>query len=855
MKIGKEVIFLIAAIAFLIGFFYIQPAYTGFQVGGDPNDPPIVIPPEPEIEILLSQDTFIQSQPINGQTRINISGEIKSSDKVIATIGNVVSEKSLLDIIKDLKVPHTQIPTIYTGDNPESSKTLTFDSSGFKAVGIKLRKGSNVESLSLSIEGKQHNNEYLTYPKLDFGAKGTYNDWEYFGDLDSYATDAIIPTGLEESNTEETPQISPGVKYCEKVILPSSKSYKLTAKYKKITSVGIPRLEILNTDSTSIGECNLPTSVDSSSDWRDCIIDFDFPIEGEKFICFIVDGQGALVELSQDEEVTPVNPDSTGFTCDTSCQHNFPKDYYIKAFEGIYPKKLQTLENLPDWETSSSISRLSLNNYLANCQTYDFSEQFCMVPLKVISDSAGEIELKNLEINYRKDLSQYTENDLYDLSLPESIINIENPQFINIPLNIFLLFAPDPPSATLIIETTIGLETNESFNIIGKGLISNPISSTESKIEFTKTTLTNYQNDDIIITLGLKDDVTSAISQLLIYQNNISSIKNSNLDQTQKDSQALDINLAIDTLTTNFPRSISKKTIVKFKPSSIDYQTLRSEIPIQSGFESAIYELQSRINVDAEAQLVDIMYYSGNKETITFIKKTITSSQPLSNAEIIERIPKSVASSALDIKFRGQPTILRQDPIVKFIFPQISIQNPGIISYIVAGDVMSYIEESNLLYIPTGISNDLIGVDCGNNFCNYLEDYISCPEDCSCGNNICEASEDANTCFQDCGQKFPWSIVITITIIVLLSLYGIYFYMSVFRDPDRYKAYMDKLRGTPLIGLFMKKKKIFKSPRDKIKLKQFISNALAKGFKKEQVKSTLIKKGWTKEQIEEAFKK
>lgn len=858
MKIDKDIMFFVVTLVFLIGFFALNPVYTGFQVANASNTT------TPEIEIFLSQDTFTQSQLIGGQVIVNLSGTIYSNDKIIATIGNVVSEKSLVDIVRNLNIPHKQIQqTVYSGNNPESSKIITFDSSGFKAVGIKIRKGANVESVDLSIKGLQHNNNYPTFPQLDFGAKGVYNDWEYFGGIDGYETQAITGGGLDENNPELTPSFSPNTnaypfRFCEKVSLPRSKSFNLSVKYRNDASVGRLKLEILDLQDYGLdGDCDLSSSRDiGNSVWHSCIADFNFPISGVKLICLSVENTGARVFISQ-EEVSP----STGYRC--PIEQDLPtyncgtdsNDYYVKAYEGIYPKKLKTEEPLLAWETTASISKLSINNYLSNCAPYDNDNIFCMVPLKVISESAGKIELKDFKIDYKKSGFSYREEEIYNLDFTESAIELENATLVGIPLEVFLLFAPDQTNTTIRIETTTGLQAEAPFNIIRHGLITDPIPTTKSKIQSTKNILTNNQNDDVTVALGLQDDVTLAVNKLVTFESNLSLIETSTiLTQVEKDSRATAINLQIDALTNNLPRSVSKKTVLKFKPSGIDYSTLSSEIPIQPGYEPAIYDIQNQINVGAEAQLVEVLYFSGNKKTVTVIKKTIKTQQPLTNIEIIERIPKTLAQSASEITFNIQPTVLRDDPIVKFVFPQISSQNPGIISYAVQGDLMSHVEETNLLYIPTDISKNLIGIDCGNNFCNYLEDYISCPEDCTCGNNVCDSGEDDNTCFQDCGKGFPIVITVTIVIIILLALYGVYFYMYIYRNPERYRAYMEKLRKIPLINFFIKEKKVFKSEQDKIRLKQFVSNALSKGFKKEQITSTLLNKGWTKEQIGEVFK-
>lgn len=74
-------------------------------------------------------------------------------------------------------------------------------------------------------------------------------------------------------------------------------------------------------------------------------------------------------------------------------------------------------------------------------------------------------------------------------------------------------------------------------------------------------------------------------------------------------------------------------------------------------------KLQDLITIDATIIKSKITYPEKEESAMT-IKKSITTTEPIENAKIVETIGKGIASKASDIIFAEQPEIIEQDPIV-----------------------------------------------------------------------------------------------------------------------------------------------------------------------------------------------
>ncbi|MBS3145451.1 hypothetical protein J4414_01480 [Candidatus Woesearchaeota archaeon] len=867
--------FLVFAAVFIS---FTDPAFTGFvshdlngtnQTENQTITPNVTLIPSPLLRIELTQKSFDQGRLLTGLIKLNMSGIVTQDDVLTLSTDNQISERKLVDIIRTLNVPYRELQTIYTGENPQTVKTLTFNEAGSQLVGVRIRSKSNTASFKLNVEGKELNGQFPTFPKVDIGAKSLYNDFEYYGDLASYDNTPISPSTLELTNPEEQIIItnSPKTFYCERINLPESRAFKLSAKYQRTEntlSFGDMKMKILNfPDFTPVptGECDLPEETNLA--FHDCDAVLDRPIKGEKLICFFSSKDqhpNGLAKLSIDPATSIQNQDSNGYACNEGfeCDKTVPTDYYIRAFPGIYPKILSTKEEFKNWSTSPSIEILSFNNHLNICEPFDFSRTFCMVPVKISSESAGIIELSNFELKYTKDGSAFAPvTELNDLTYLQSSLELTKPVTLDIPIEVFNLAAPQTKTAVLKAQTSSGLSGEKSYdvNLIESEVTLEPIPAIKNRISISKTLLQRLQKDELTAALGLMEKMNSVFTELVKFEDTIKGIEAAiNITQVEKEVKISEISTQLDEILKQVPRDYDIKTSFKFTPSSLSFEELSSEIPIKqdTSYKSAVLSLQDEVTVEAEARVVDILYTNGETKTATSITKIIKPKKPLTNVEIIEKIPKEMAQSVSEIGFDTPSTTLKDDPVVKFVISEISPESPGRITYAVYKESLDYVEDTLTLYLPASISNELIGVDCGNNYCNFLEDYTSCSEDCLCGNNVCDIGEE-NTCPSDC-KKFPWGIVIGLILIGLLTAGGAYYYLVLYRNPEKKKAFLEKMGKIPVVNIFFKPKKLFKSQQELQSLKLFVKNASLKGYSKEQIKQTLIKKGWKPEQINEAFK-
>jgi len=866
--LAKEHYLAFSVFILFVVVFITSPTYTGLVVNNETNQTGglnTTYIPSPLLKIELASKSFDQGRLITGLIRLNLSGRVSQDSTITLSTNNQSSELKLVDLVRSLNVPYRELQTIYKGENPSPTKQLTFNSAGSQLVGIKVRSKSNVVGFKLNIEGKESNGQFPKFPRIDVGSKGLYNDWEYYGNLGSYDPAPVAASELELTNTEEQIIItnSPKIFYCEKINLPESRAFKLSAKYQKTSSLGDLKLKILSSDFSEIPTAGCDLTENEDLNWHDCDAVLDRPLKGENLVCLYSDKDqniNGLAKLSIDPSTTPENPNSNGYVCnqDFDCDLTSPTDYYIRAYPGIYPKILSTKETFQNWATSPEIEKLSFNRHLSICEPFDFSKIFCMIPLNVISDSSGIIDLSGLELTYSKDGSTFAPvTELNDLTYIESSVEIVDIAELQIPIVTFNLVAPPTKTAVLKAETSTGLtaEKNYDVNLVESEVTLEPIPATLNRISIAKTTLTRLKSDKTTAALGLMGKVNSVFDELIKIESSINLIKAStNLTQTEKEIQILGTNTQLDEILKQVPKNYDIKASFKFSPSIMSFEELSSEIPIKqdNSYKIAVLKSQDKVKIDAEAKVFDIIYPNGVKQTATTITKTITSAEKLTNVEIIEKIPKSTAKSVSEIGFDTPATTLKADPVVKFIIGEISPDSPGKITYAVYKDVLFDVESTSTLYLPTQVSNDLIGIDCGNNFCNFLEDYTSCPEDCLCGNNACDIREEL-TCPSDC-KGFPWGLIISLIVIAILTTGGIYYYLVIYKDPIKQKKFMEGLRKIPVLGIFFEERKLFKNPRELQSLKTFIRDAASKHYSRQQIEQILLKKGWKAEQINEAFK-
>ena len=156
-------------------------------------------------------------------------------------------------------------------------------------------------------------------------------------------------------------------------------------------------------------------------------------------------------------------------------------------------------------------------------------------------------------------------------------------------------------------------------------------------------------------------------------------------------------------------------------------------------------------------------------------------------------------------------------------------------SYFINGEVFVGLSDTKTVLVPkSGItlagSNEVLV--CGDGKCAvflvegekfYLEDEISCPEDCA--------------------SKVSWSGIFVVFMIGVLIVVAVSTYLKFFGSGK------NKIKSKGVVDKAM----LFSSLNDEKSLKDYVVKSIGSGVAKEKVVDVLLKRGWTKEQVDYIF--
>lgn len=220
-------------------------------------------------------------------------------------------------------------------------------------------------------------------------------------------------------------------------------------------------------------------------------------------------------------------------------------------------------------------------------------------------------------------------------------------------------------------------------------------------------------------------------------------------------------------------------------------------------------------DVDVRTSMKFFTYSTpSSSQDLTLVKKTIKTGTKGFN--IIEEVPQQMGSVIDDLYFTIKPTQVSTNPLAI----SISVNDKSTeFYYITQGNAIDQVSKIQTIIVPTKSQTRGKGsykeARCGDGICvNFLEDEISCPEDCK--------------------MKVRWGWIITLVIMLT--------------------------GGVFLINFYIKKKKtkiatLFKTPKDEESLKTYVSTALKSGKAKQDIKIILINKGWSSIQVDYIFRK
>ena len=786
-----------------------------------------------ELFINLTKTNYTSNEKLQGFLKISLNSPLSKDSKIRINLENQIYEYLFLDILNKSRMQYSISQPIEIASAQNTTKILIFSESSVQKIGLEIPANSTVTDINMKIEAFEKDNSFPSYPYIDV-ASDDIIEWHYFGSLIDYVNETY-PSSLDLTREEFEYIKDNSTVYCNVMDLPYSKDFNFSIKYSKQAEGGNITLLVMSCESCSGNSftayggsdtCDLPES--ATSDWHSCALSFKnlgnpVPIKGKYLVC-----DHSPPPISQTATfyslITDKSPTNIAYTCNSStlsngrviCTKKSNNNYYMKVGIGNYSKKLDTQIQFSDWLTSYSFAS-SLTDYLKTCIA---SGYYCVVPLKVSSDSEGILKFSDLSLNFIKPdgissgTSQFTdiattEGNLYKINNVDLTLNKTN---ITILLSIFNVTVPEPETSD-IYSLTISLDstTDNKYITVTSTAAPSSIDSLQYEIktsrETLQSTLADPKSQEILDYLNLKTSLTSALSTLNSYETELQTIKTSNLTAEQKQ-------LKVDLISSNY--NAIKKDIIEIKIKGevtsklkIEPLDIKDAMLAKDQNKDEAFSLQDSFVIASTLKSFQIIKDDSIEEK-TIIKKNIKSNAQTSEIYVVEEIPKEIASKISDIEFKNKDyEVLENDPIVRFYFKTL---NTAEISYMVNKDLSLISAEPKTIIVPKTEKSVQLWT-CGDNKCTVpYEDRIICPEDCK--------------------GKIPYLFIAIIVIIAALAI--------------AFLAFSKKIK-------FAKKEII--SKQDYETLKTYIQNSLKQGLKKEQISQILLGKGWKQEQINYAFKK
>lgn len=782
------------------------------------------------LSLNISKISYAPNESIDGTAVIFFNRPVSWDTSVKLSITNSTSvSKKLKALFDELSISYKSEAGKAALSNPTSSKTLSFSEAGSQQISLKLPKSAAVNSIDADIEGLQLNSTYPSSPSINVANDNTV-EWQYSGSLSGYL-DRSYPSNLDQNTDSPTIVKDNGLYYCEIFNLPSSKDFRISAKYSMYSATSTTGNMTATISSfqnasgsytlTGSNRCLLQEPSSTTASWFSCDISLANQVSGNYMVC--VQNRNMT---NQNNNVYKLSTDSSTATKAFTCQNNggacasFTNNFYLAVQPGNYSTSFSERQKLSQGETQYSLKQ-SITNYLSSsaCQ----STGDCAVPLYVSSNSKGKILISNLLIQYTSGGVTREEKNFYDLSSqPGAIyeinsINISQNLSTNVSVSLDSVSDLTSPSSSgryeLIFEVSPGPKEKIAFNV-NSSLQASPGTSVETYLQNTKgkveSLLSSYP---LMLKLTeLEPQMASALETISARQQEVSSILSSNESNSSRLEQ---IRTEVKTLVSQLPKSIISKQSIADKVS-VSPQDIPENILNPGQSVEKVYFYQKTLSINANANLYEITFFGGPIAQLTFVEKTISNVKP--GSKVYESIPSYVIGSG-DIAFDPQ-----ENPVSDGLF---EFGSASKISYVYEGNLLTQLGLLKTFVIPselpTAIKQTL--ATCGDNVCSILQ----------VGDEEIRI-EDEITCPQDCKPKAPWTWII---IIIVLGVIGIAYINFFSKKGNMFSSKKDD-------GLFA-------NPKDLQNLHDYISKASEKGVTREKIHEILLSKGWTKSQVDHAY--
>jgi hypothetical protein len=748
------------------------------------------------LSLTLSTDRIAQDDTIEGTITINFLDEVNAEEVLTASIGTskeFTIEELLLSSGYELGYRDFE----YEVTNAESTKNISFTTAGESYIGIQIPRYSEIESISFTIEGSTYSSSFPTSVKLDVGGEGTY-DWFYLGDFINYTGTTLSSADLDGAY-EGTGYIQDNdTYYCELISLPLGKHFNISATYTQVGTYGDMYATILSvpTGNPNYGWsggadiCDLPETAGS------CQIEVAYPIEGTYMICIYSTGEYNSSEYIFSLPLDTTSSTDTAYSCplaqDSLCEETGFSNFFIYAEAANYNNSLNGEAGLETWETFTSSIITGIKYYVGSEPfTGICNEEVCSVPISISTESAGVINLSNLQVDYDYNGVAQSTSTFYNLEIPVGNIteiddsDLEEGLTATIALSLLNLSESDLGDYTLALSF-LDATISETFSI----LTEDEIYDAASLID---TFSSRYE--------GYLDETTNEYQVLLMLERvqTIETILDT-LDSLKPQVGFVDE----DTLFANVQNLIEDEIWeITISTGSSDILVVEpSGIPSSLGDEEEIYLMQDSISVTGKEKNVNLEYYSGNTTSYTFIEKEIEAQETIEGL-LYEKLPTDVES----VLYSERPTIT-DDNLGKY---SLSLSEGETSTFYYMAAETYGIEDFSTIVITEELEEEEEIVD--QEF--VYEKNIS-------------------------NSLFPTSTIIIIVIVLILAL-GLISLIT-FKD----KIFKKKTSA------YVKPSAPTQSSDPTV---DFVKKAFAKGISEQTLIQTLKKKGWKEDKIKEVLRK
>lgn len=842
---------------------------------------------EAQLTLNLSRDKFGTGQQLEGTLEIDLSQPVPKDTALIFIINDIShSTKTISNITSKVQVYKHPADVAQIG-TPIPSKELIFAGPGSLVdLALDLSQGGaftqtdvqDITDFALTAQGSQG----ITSPSLNIGNDKDI-EWTYIGPPrpnvflplnDSYLGNRDVEA--EVSLTAESDNL-----FCQNVTLQPATKFRIKTLAKALNPQAALNATLSKDKLDSTFEicgddapcCTFPTKPPTLQEMT-CDINFQVSDTQNYYMCVYV----ASTPGQADEEAYSLALKTTQPALGLKGGRKTPVNYFIWGHYQDYEKQLSSSVSL------TSISEQASAEIKSYAKKQGCGNKCLLVPLNFTSTSAGRLALSNLEVKAQTSFGTLT----YASFVPVKV----TPESISYNLSILKEFltshsslkAPTVEGDDITIKAVLGeLASNEEkFDVVEGPKVSiryNKNSLGPGEILAVEASATRVGNRDIVkyewdfgdgqkalgrnathrftksgtytvqVTVTDEDEITGTdILSVRVAALSLSE----QLNKSQHDLETLQDKLSTDSalkaladklkLTEKIEAAQANLTALKTSSSNATNRTedllqqeldmLQSSVPKDLAIDgeinfdakilspnevppsivadaNAVYAAQEDVTITGKATLVRITTLNEERDNFILIEKKITGT-----GTYYESLPTNV--------------LLKEEitPFDKAVSSNLFEFGTSTILYTVEGGSLPELTaatQTKTLVVPEELPQGTV------------EGTIELTE---CGNKRCEAGEDADNCPEDCSVERPILPFIILGVVLILGLLWIFIYKGKYSF-----AYFFGSKISSSARIF------FRAEKDYLAVKNYMQDALRKGFKEEQIKLALKKKGWQDHQI------